>query len=120
MVQQGDHKIEGGMEAMKRLLAMRVPPTAVMASNDFTAIGALGAAHAAGLKVPLDLSLVGFDDIAFAHWTQPPLTTIMLSRTELAATALTALERLFKKDNSRKEDYVITTHLVVRGSTRAI
>ena len=120
MIQQGDHRIEGGTRAMRNLLRLAKPPTAVIASNDLTAIGALGAIHDAGLKVPEDVSLVGFDDISFAHLTQPPLTTIVLSRTQLAITALAALDKLARKDASPPTEYTIPTHLVLRRSTRAI
>ena len=90
MIEKGDHRIEGGAMAMRSLLKLPQRPTAVIASNDLTAIGALGAIHEAGLKVPEDFSLIGFDDISFAHLTQPPLTTVILSRTQLAVTAYAA------------------------------
>ena len=105
---------------MKNLLALPQPPTAVITSNDLTAIGALATIHEAGLKVPEDLSLVGFDDISFAHLTQPPLSTVILSRTQLAVTAFAALEALIRKEEGPHVDYTISTHLVLRGSTRAI
>src|SRR5262249_3920797 len=112
--------MEGGVSAMRNLLQLRNRPTAVIASNDLTAIGALGTIHDAGLEVPRDISLIGFDDISFAHLTQPPLTTILLSRSQLAVTALAALERLIRKESSDSPGYSIATHLVLRGSTRAI
>ena len=105
---------------MKNLLLLPQPPTAVITSNDLTAIGALGAIHEAGLKVPDDFSLIGFDDISFAHLTQPPLTTVILSRAQLAVTAFAALEALIRKEDGPHGDYTIPTHLVLRGSTRAI
>lgn len=117
MIQQGNHRIDGGLAAMEALLKLKRRPTGVICSNDLTAIGALGAVNDAGLKVPDDISLVGFDDIAFAHLTQPPLTTVLLSRTQIATTAFTALERLIR-DEKETQDYVIPTHLIVRASTR--
>jgi DNA-binding LacI/PurR family transcriptional regulator len=120
LIERGDHRIEGGAIAMKNLLMLPQPPTAVVASNDLTAIGALGAIHEAGLKVPDDFSLIGFDDISFAHLTQPPLTTVILSRAQLAVTAFAALEALIRKEDGTHADYTIPTHLVLRGSTRAI
>lgn len=120
MIEGGNHRIEGGELAMRNLLKLSSPPTAVMASNDLTAIGALGAIYDAGLRVPGDISLIGFDDISFAHLTNPPLTTVQLSRTQLAMTALTALNRLIKKDKSQQADYTIPAHLVIRRSTRAV
>jgi LacI family transcriptional regulator len=106
--------------AMRSLLKLSQPPTAVIASNDLTAIGALGAIYDAGLRVPDDISLIGFDDISFAHLTQPPLTTVVLSRTQLAVTAFAALEALIRKEDGSHSDYTIPTHLVMRKSTRAI
>jgi|ERR1700722_10779061 DNA-binding LacI/PurR family transcriptional regulator len=120
LIEKGDHRIEGGAMAMRNLLKLQQPPTAVIASNDLSAIGALGVIHNAGLRVPDDISLIGFDDIAFAHWTQPPLTTVILSRTQLAITAFAALEALIRKEDGSQTDYTIPTHLVMRKSTRAI
>jgi len=120
MIEKGDHRIEGGIFAMRNLLRLPEPPTAVMTSNDMTAIGALGTIHDAGLQVPRDISLIGFDDISFAHLTQPPLTTIRLSRSQLAITALAALERLMRRENDEDVDYTIPTHLVMRSSTRTL
>ena len=120
MTEKGNHRIDGGAMAMRSLLKLRQPPTAVIASNDLTAIGALGAIYDAGLRVPDDMSLIGFDDISFAHLTQPPLTTIVLSRTQLAVTAFAALEALIRKEDGSHSDYIIPTHLVMRKSTRAI
>jgi LacI family transcriptional regulator len=120
LIEKGDHRIEGGAMAMRNLLKLPQRPTAVVASNDLSAIGALGVIHNAGLRVPDDISLIGFDDIAFANWTQPPLTTVILSRTQLAVTAFAALEALIRKEDGSQTDYTIPTHLVMRKSTRAI
>jgi len=120
LIQIGNHRMEGGAAAMKKLLQLVVPPTAVIASNDLSAIGALGAIHDAGLKVPGDISLIGFDDISFARLTQPALTTVQLSRTQLAITAFAALEKLIGANGSEGLDYTIATQLVTRGSTRSI
>ena len=105
---------------MRNLLRLKEPPTAVITSNDLTATGALGTIHDAGLEVPRDISLIGFDDISFAHLTQPPLTTILLSRSQLAITALAALEKLIRNESADAADYFISTHLVMRNSTRTI
>jgi LacI family transcriptional regulator len=120
MVEKANHRIDGGAIAMKNLLKLPQRPTAVIASNDLTAIGALGAIQDAGLKVPDDISLIGFDDISFAHLTQPPLTTVILSRTQLAVTAFAALEALIRKEDGSHSDYTIPTHLIMRKSTAAI
>src|SRR5260370_36117626 len=92
LIEKGDHRIEGGAIAVRNLLKLPQPPTAVITSNDLTAIGALGAIHEAGLSLPDHLSLIGFDDISFPHLTHPPLTTRILSRTQLAITDFGAPE----------------------------
>jgi LacI family transcriptional regulator len=120
VIEKANHRIDGGAAAMHRLLELPQRPTAVISSNDLTAIGALGAILEGGLRIPEDISLIGFDDISFAHLTQPPLTTIQLSRTQLAVTAFAALEALIRNENGSHTDYTIPTHLIMRGSTRAI
>ena len=76
MIREGMHTAEGGEQAMAALLRLSKPPTAVVCSNDWTAIGALHAVHAAGLAVPTDVSIVGFDDIPLTRYTNPALTTV--------------------------------------------
>jgi len=120
LIEKGNHRIDGGAMAMRSLLKLPEIPTAVIASNDLTAIGALGVIHETGMKVPDDISLVGFDDISFAHLTQPPLTTVILSRTQLAVMAFAALDALIQGETSYHADLTIPTHLVMRSSTRAI
>ena len=121
-IQEGDHRVEGGRAAMQRILegsSRTKLPTAILASNDLTAIGAMGAIHEAGLRIPEDISMVGFDDIELSGFTQPPLTTVQVPRRELAATAFRSLFR--GKDASsgkkQKQDFVIGTKLIVRQST---
>jgi len=117
MIENGNHKIDGGEQAMQRLLALPQRPTAVLASNDLTAIGALRAIYNAKLRVPEDVSVVGFDDIDFSQFTQPPLTTIRLSRTKLAENAFNALATVIASSSKKGREYEMSTHLVVRGST---
>ena len=87
----GDFTIASGLAAMERLLAAPVRPTAVFCANDEMAIGALKAARTAGLAVPRDVSVVGFDDISFAAFTDPPLTTVRQPRREFGHAAVAAL-----------------------------
>jgi DNA-binding LacI/PurR family transcriptional regulator len=116
---EGDHTLEGGMAAMERLLAANHMPTAVMCSNDMTAIGVLHKVYRAGLRVPDDLSVIGFDDIHIAGVTIPPLTTVQMSRFELARAAVTALREQVEEspESRRKREYEIRTDLIVREST---
>jgi len=89
---EGDHTMEGGMAAAEKLLTGAKLPTAVMCSNDVTAIGVLHEAYRAGLRVPDDLSVIGFDNIHLTQMTIPPLTTIQMSCFELAKAAVLALK----------------------------
>jgi DNA-binding LacI/PurR family transcriptional regulator len=113
----GDHTMEGGIAAMDRLLKSKHLPTAVMCSNDMTAIGVLHKLYRAGLRVPDDVSVIGFDDIHIAQVTIPPLTTIQMSCFELARAAVTALRAHVEEGGDPKRHYKINTHLVVREST---
>jgi DNA-binding LacI/PurR family transcriptional regulator len=114
---EGDHTMEGGIDAMDRLLKSKHLPTAVMCSNDMTAIGVLHRLYRAGLRVPDDLSVIGFDDIHIAQVTIPPLTTIQMSCFELARAAVTALRAHVEEGGDPKRTYKINTNLVVREST---
>ncbi len=113
---EGDHTLEGGIRAMERLLETPKLPTAVMCSNDMTAIGVLHKVYRAGLRVPDDLSIIGFDDIQMARVTIPPLTSIQMSRLDLARAAVNALRAHVEHTPTHRE-YKIDTKLVVREST---
>jgi LacI family transcriptional regulator len=113
---EGDHTIEGGVLAMEKILHGDKRPSAIMCSNDMTALGVLHKAYRAGIRVPDDLSLIGFDDIHMAQVIIPPLTTIQMSRVELAHAAVTAI-RAHVEGTESKREYLIGTRLVVREST---
>jgi len=116
---EGDHTLEGGIAAMERLLDENPMPTAVICSNDMTAIGVMHKLYRAGLRVPDDLSVIGFDDIHISEVTIPPLTTIQMSRFELARSAFHALRAHVEKSETSppKREYDIQTELIVREST---
>jgi DNA-binding LacI/PurR family transcriptional regulator len=114
-----DHTLKGGVIGFGKLRALTGQPTAVVCSNDMTAIGVLRAAYLQGLRVPQDLSVIGLDDIDFAEFTLPPLTTIRLSRADLARAAFEAL-RLHAENPGKaglQREFLVSTNLVVRGST---
>jgi LacI family transcriptional regulator len=115
-IEEGNHQVDGGHDAMARLLRRKKRPTAVLASNDMTAIGALGAIHEQGLLVPEDISIVGFDDIQISAFTQPALTTVRLSREEIARVAFRALYSI-RKEGGKGAEYGVQPTLVVRRST---
>jgi DNA-binding LacI/PurR family transcriptional regulator len=120
LIQEGNHRVDGGHDAMKRILNSSARPTAVMASNDLTAIGAMGAIAEAGLRVPQDISVVGYDDIQLSAFTMPPLTTVSLPRAEIANAAFRALlndQRVDAKKTVQCEENMIQPTFVRRKST---
>ncbi len=114
-----DHTLKGGVAGFGRLQALASRPTAILCSNDMTAIGVLRAAYMGGLRVPQDVSVIGLDDIDFAEFTLPPLTTIRLSRADLARAAFEALRQQAEEAGSSKmqREFLVSTSLVLRGST---
>ncbi len=117
MLREGTHTAEGGREAMAALLRLSKRPTAVVASNDWTAIGALNAIGTAGLKVPQDISLAGFDDIPLASYTNPPLTSVRMSAADVGTVAFRALFGLISGERIEGDVYQIPTELVIRASS---
>ncbi|MFZ0662338.1 MAG: LacI family DNA-binding transcriptional regulator [Acidobacteriaceae bacterium] len=117
-IQEGDHRVEGGHHAMRRILKCSARPTAILGSNDLTALGAMGAIHEAGLSIPGDISVIGFDDIQLSAYTQPALTTVHVPRRELAATAFRSLFHGREEGKrTRKLEHIIEPVLLVRAST---
>lgn len=111
--------VEGGREALRALMesAPGARPTGVICSNDLMAIGALLEAAALGLRIPDDLSIVGFDGIEAGSWTQPPLTTVAQPLGDIAETAITALRTLIKAPHQAQPNYVFRPRLRVGGTT---
>ena len=118
-VVEGNHTMEGGIGAMEGLLALEQLPTAIVCSNDMTAIGVLHALYRTTHSVPQDISVVGFDDIHLAQFMLPPLTTVRMSCEDLAAAAVEALRAGIERDHPKaaKTEWQIQTRLVVRQST---
>jgi DNA-binding LacI/PurR family transcriptional regulator len=109
---------EMGYEGMRQLLALREPPTAVFARNDFAAFGAMNAIKRAGLRIPQDIAIVGYDDVPLASHTSPPLTTVRQPTREqgrLAAELL--LRRIESREPVAREERIFACELVVREST---
>lgn len=109
-----------GYQGMKRLLSLNKPPTAVFARNDFTAIGAMCALHDAGLSVPDDVSIVGFDNVPLAAYTSPPLTTVDQPTVEQGRQAASLLlERIESNRLRERKEIKLNCHLIIRQSTGA-
>ena len=115
---EGTHTFEGGTQAAAHFLSGKVRPTAILCSNDIMAVGVLRVLAERGISVPSDMSVVGFDDIHLAEFATPPLTTVRMSREDLARSAFNALQ-LFRSAEIKTPHSPIRvgTSLVVREST---
>jgi DNA-binding LacI/PurR family transcriptional regulator len=114
---ESDFRFDGGRRAASELLQDRAGQTAVVVANDMMALGVLHECRIRGIAVPRDLSIVGFDDIAFASLTYPTLTTICLSRQTLGRKAIEALLAMLNDTGRVGVSLPIPTTLVVREST---
>jgi DNA-binding LacI/PurR family transcriptional regulator len=114
---EGNHRIDGGQNSTRQMLSQPKPPTAVLTSNDLTAIGTLYAITSSGLRVPEDISVIGFDDIEMSQFTHPPLTTVRLSRQELGKRAFDALYQAVEDLEADGQEIKVSTELLLRGST---
>ncbi|MCA1596867.1 MAG: substrate-binding domain-containing protein [Chloroflexi bacterium] len=116
-VVESDFLIEGGYAATSRLLNLSERPTAIFAFNDNMAFGAMQAIKERGLRIPDDMSLVGFDDAQAAHLVSPPLTTVRQPLNEMGRHAAAVLMRLMSGHGGEALRLDLATTLVVRGST---
>lgn len=114
----GSWTMESGREAMLRLMAQKDRPTAVIAASDMMAIGAIDAANKLGLRVPEEVSIMGFDNIDMGLYCAPPLTTVSLSVQELARLAVEAAVRAASTPADSREHYTVRlpTDIAARGS----
>jgi DNA-binding LacI/PurR family transcriptional regulator len=119
LIVDGDHTMAAGMNAMSGLAALSKRPSAVVCSNDMTAIGVMRQAFELALDVPRDLSVVGFDDIRLSQFMIPPLTSVQMSQVEIAKIAFRALLDSVepRRDELARQVYTIKTNLVLRRST---
>lgn len=109
---------EAAYQAMQQLLALDNPPTAVFTHNDIQALGAMHAIRSAGLSIPDDISVLGYDDIASSAHLAPPLTTVRFPKTEMGQQAAqTILELVKQQEHKPCGTITLTIELVVRGST---
>ncbi len=114
---RGDFHVEGGYREARELLRLDPRPTAIFAGNDLQALGVLKAAREAGLQVPGDLSLVGFDDLPLGRWSTPALTTVSQPLIEMARLAVQIVLESGRADALPIRRVELATHLVVREST---
>jgi len=120
-VAYGGYSIPSGETAMCQLLAVTDPyPTAVLCINDMMAFGAIRAARSEGLRVPEDISIVGFDDIPLAPYVDPPLTTVRQPSRDIGYRGAAMLFDLIERKQPAYETIIVPTSMIVRGSTRPI
>jgi DNA-binding LacI/PurR family transcriptional regulator len=123
LVVPGTGRADGGERALPVLLALPDPPTAACCYNDMTAIGLIQAARRAGVSVPGDLAVVGFDDIPLARYVSPTLTTIAQPKLKMGQFAMGMVLDLVSANKAEKRvvsDVVVQGRLVVRESSGAI
>jgi LacI family transcriptional regulator len=114
-IRQGDWSVESGYQAAKELLALKERPTAIFAANDIMALGAIYAIQEAGLKIPHDIAIVGFDDRDFAAWIRPALTTVTMPSFEMGHAAARLLLQQFAGEEM-EDATQIPGKLIVRES----
>jgi LacI family transcriptional regulator len=119
LVVQGDFYHEGGFTACARLMDLAEPPTAIFASSDQMALGAIEALRRRGLRVPEDVSVVGFDDLPEVRWCAPPLTTVRQPLVEMGKLAARTVLRQARGEEIDSPRLELATELVVRASTAA-
>ena len=117
-IHPGDYSVQSGMDAVRRLMLLKHPPTAIFCANDEMAYGAIHALHLLGLRVPQDISIAGCDDQNMAAYSSPPLTTLHIPRHDLGRrAALELIDKLQGRDVAH--EVLLPTRLVVRESTAA-
>jgi LacI family transcriptional regulator len=119
LVKYGDFRHEGGFARAVELLDLPDRPTAIFAGSDQQAFGVYEAARQRGLRIPDDLSVVGFDELPVSRWASPPLTTVRQPLTEMGSTAAQMLGELIEGEPLRTNRVELSTELRVRESTSA-
>jgi LacI family repressor for deo operon, udp, cdd, tsx, nupC, and nupG len=114
---QGDFTLESGVRGAEWILARQPWPTAFVCASDELAIGVLHVLRGRNLQVPKDISVVGFDDISFARYVAPPLTTVAQPRAEFGREAMLMLLDLLRDPQTPVRHMILPTQLIIRGST---
>lgn len=119
LIVKGNFTISGGCSAAKKLLQKKIP-TAIFCGNDNMAIGAIQAIQQANLKVPEDISVVGFDDIEVARYISPSLTTVRMDLLEMASIATNTLITSIENNSNFSANYTLPIDLIERNSCKAL
>lgn len=118
-ITRGNFTYEAGAQSLTALMARPKPPTAVFCHSDVMAIGVLSQAKKMGLRIPQDLSVVGFDDIKLAQYCDPPLTTVAQPRYQIGQQATLLLLRQLHGQTVASGSRLLDSELIIRGSTAA-
>ncbi len=116
LVLEKGYTFSDGKEALARLLHLPAPPTAVFCGNDILAVGAIVCAKEKGLRVPGDLSVVGFDDMEISAYYDPPITTMAVPAYEMGQLAAKILIENIRGEVKAPQQYILETRLIIRGS----
>ncbi len=116
LVREKAYAFSDGKDAMERLFQLPDPPTAVFCGNDILAIGAIACAREKGLRVPQDVSVVGFDDMEISAYYDPPLTTVAVPAYEMGRLAVEILIENIRGEKKSPRQYILETKLMIRGS----
>ena len=119
-IARGDFTFEAGGQALEKLLALPQPPTAVFCHSDVMALGALSHAKRRGLRVPKDLSIIGFDNISLSEFCDPPLSTVSQPRYQIGREAMLLLLDQLQGQTVSSGSRLLDCELIVRGSTQAL
>lgn len=116
---EGDHTLGGGQEAFTKLWGLKARPTAILCSNDMTAIGVMREGYEKKIPIPGELSVIGFDNIHLAQYILPPLTTVEMSQAQIGRLAFQALLSDVRREapNPKGTEYILKTSFVLRDST---
>ncbi|MFL6135062.1 MAG: LacI family DNA-binding transcriptional regulator [Nocardioidaceae bacterium] len=117
LIRHGNFLHTGGYEAARELLALPEPPTAIFSGSDEQAFGVAEAARVTGLRIPEDLSVVGFDDLPMSRWFSPPLTTVRQPLVKMGRTAADMLSAMIDGRGPHGRQVELATELIVRSST---
>jgi len=117
LVAEGEYMIWSGVNATKKLCRLQDRPTAIACMNDEMAVGAMQVLKSEGLDVPGDVSVTGFDDISYARYCDPPLTTISQPADDMGTIAVDLLLRLINGERLDQEEHVLPYDFIVRKST---
>lgn len=120
LVGEGDFRIKGGYQVMKRFLKLAEPPTAIFAANDLLALGAIQAIQKKKYHIPEDFCIIGFDDIRLASFVHPSLTTIRQPMLEMGALAVKMLLKIIEEGEFNQKKIVLKSKLIIRKSCKKI